>query len=233
MENTPDSPPLGPEETRHLLERNGLAIPDERWEMLLRWAEVMQEVNQRVNLISRKEAHLLWERHALPCLALLALRTIPEGVDVCDFGTGGGLPGLLLALARPDLRVTLLDSRQKKLSVVQEMIDALGASNAQVALGRGEELGKVRPWRQRCPVLTARAVAPLEDLVRWTRDLRKPAGVLHVFKGGEIREEIIRTVKQFPGTKIEKSLMVLKGYTGLAENQKFLVTLNFSTTVKS
>ncbi len=229
---SPESPGLTPAEVRQVLDRNGFSLADPQWEQLEQWAVLMQEVNQRVNLISRKEIHLLWERHVLPCLALVALRDLPEGADVCDFGTGGGLPGLLLAIARPDLRLTLLDSRQKKISVVQEMIDALQLKNAQTVVGRGEELGKVRPWRQRFDVVTARAVAPLEDLVFWTTNLRKPEALLHVFKGGEIRDEIIQTIKRFPGTKVEKSLMVLKGYTGLAENQKFLVSLNFASTLK-
>lgn len=224
-----ESPTLAPERIRRILQQNGLEVAESRWALLERWAELLHEHNQRINLVSRKEEGVIWEKHLLPCLALLCLREFPEGVDVCDFGTGGGLPGLPLAIVRPDLRVTLLDSRRKKIAAVQQMVEQLGLENAQTVLGRGEELGKVRPWRQRFPVLTARAVAPLSDLLRWIRDLRKPDAVLHVFKGGEFRDEIAQASRAFPGVKLNKSLMVLKGYSELAENQKFLVSVHVST----
>ena len=190
---------------------------------------MLLEVNQNVNLISRKETEFLWEKQILPCLALLIFRKFRPGADVCDFGTGGGLPGMLLAIVRPDLRLTLLDSRHKKIEVVQQMIDSLKLSNAQTVLGRGEELGKQRPWRQRFPLLTARAVAPLIDLVRWTADLRKVESVLHIYKGGEIKDEVFALSKKVSGVRVNKSLMVLKGYPKFAENQKYIISLEFSS----
>ena len=77
--------------------------------------------------------------------------------------------------------------------------------------------------------MTARAVAPLIDLVRWTSDLRKPDSVLHIFKGGEIRNEVTALTKVVSGIKVKKSLMVLKGYPHFAENQKYLISLEFSS----
>ena len=152
---------LKPCEVRRICLENDLEISDTQWQLLEKWATLLLDVNQNVNLISRKETDLLWEKQILPCLSLLIFRKIPAGVDVCDFGTGGGLPGVILAIVRPDLRLTLLDSRQKKVAVVQQMIDALNLSNVQTVHGRGEELGKQRPqWRQRFPFVTARAVAP-------------------------------------------------------------------------
>jgi 16S rRNA (guanine527-N7)-methyltransferase len=209
---------------------NDLEISDTQWQLLEKWATLLLDVNQNVNLISRKETDLLWEKQILPCLSLLIFRKIPAGVDVCDFGTGGGLPGVILAIVRPDLRLTLLDSRQKKVAVVQQMIDTLSLSNVQTVHGRGEELGKQRPhWRQRFPFVTARAVAPLIDLVLWTSTLRKPESVLHVFKGGEIRDEFKTLTKMVSGFKVKKSLMVLKGYSQFAENQKYIISLEFSS----
>lgn len=225
----PEFETLAPERVRRILQQNGLEVADERWALLERWAELLCDHNQRVNLVSRKEEGLIWEKHLLPSLALLCLREFPEGVEVCDFGTGGGLPGLPLAIVRPDVRVTLLDARQKKITAVQQMIEQLGVENAQTLLGRGEDLGKERLWRERFPVLTVRAVAPLSDLLRWTRDLRTPAAVLHVFKGGEFRNEIVQASRLFPGFKLNKSLMVLKGYSELAENQKYLISVYVST----
>ena len=109
------------------------------------------------------------------------------------------------------------------------MIDNLKLPNAQTVLGRGEELGKQRPWRQRFPLLTARAVAPLIDLVRWTADLRKAESVLHIYKGGEIKDEVFALSKKVSGVRVNKSLMVLKGFPKFAENQKYLISLEFSS----
>ena len=220
--------PLTAADVRRICLENGLDISDSQWQLLEKWAALLLEVNQNVNLISRKETEFLWEKQILPCLALLIFRKFSPDADVCDFGTGGGLPGMLLAIVRPDLRLTLLDSRCKKIEVVQQMIDSLKLSNAQTVLGRGEELGKQRPWRQRFPLLTARAVAPLIDLVRWTADLRKVESVLHIYKGGEIKDEVFALSKKVSGVRVNKSLMVLKGYPKLAENQKYIISFDFS-----
>ena len=221
--------PLTAADVRRICFENGLDISDSQWQLLEKWAALLLEVNQNVNLISRKETEFLWEKQILPCLALLIFRKFSPDADVCDFGTGGGLPGMLLAIVRPDLRLTLLDSRHKKIKVVQQMIDSLKLSNAQTVLGRGEELGKQRPWRQRFPLLTARAVGPLIDLVRWTADLRKLESVLHIYKGGEIKDEVFALSKKVPGVRVNKSLMVLKGYPKFAENQKYIISLEFSS----
>jgi len=221
--------PLTAADVRRICLENGLDISDSQWQLLEKWAALLLEVNQNVNLISRKETEFLWEKQILPCLALLIFRKFSPDADVCDFGTGGGLPGMLLAIVRPDLRLTLLDSRRKKIEVVQQMIDSLKLSNAQTVLGRGEELGKQRPWRQRFPLLTARAVAPLIDLVRWTADLRKVESVLHIYKGGEIKDEVFALSKKVSGVRVNKSLMVLKGYPKFAENQKYIISLEFSS----
>lgn len=221
--------PLTAADVRRICLENGLDISDSQWQLIEKWAGLLLEVNQNVNLISRKETEFLWEKQILPCLALLIFRKFSPDADVCDFGTGGGLPGMLLAIVRPDLRLTLLDSRHKKIEVVQQMIDSLKLSNAQTVLGRGEELGKQRPWRQRFPLLTARAVAPLIDLVRWTADLRKVESVLHIYKGGEIKDEVFALSKKVYGVRVNKSLMVLKGYPKFAENQKYIISLEFSS----
>ena len=166
--------PLKPSEIRQICLDNGLIIKDPQWQLLEEWADLLLNYNQDINLVSRKETDLLWEKQILHCLSLLVYREFPQGLEVCDFGTGGGLPGIILAIIRPDLYLTLVDSRQKKVAVVQKIVDDLGLSNVRVICGRGELLGKQAEWNQRFSVITARAVAPMIDLVRWTIGLRKP-----------------------------------------------------------
>ena len=219
--------PLKPSEIRQICLDNGLIIKDPQWQLLGEWADLLLNFNQEINLVSRKEIDLLWEKQILHCLSLLVYREIPQGLEVCDFGTGGGLPGIILAIVRPDLNLTLLDSRQKKVDVVQKIVDELRLSNVKVICGRGELLGKQAQWNQRFLVITARAVAPLIDLVRWTFCLRKSGAKLHVLKGGEIQDEIKALSLMFEGIKISKSTIVMKGYAKFKQNKKYIITINF------
>ena len=221
--------PLKPSEVRQICLDNGLVISDSQWQLLEDWANLLINYNQKINLISRKQTHLLWEKQILHCLSLPVFREIPLGSEVFDFGTGAGLPGIILAIVRPDLRLILADSRQKKIAVVQNIVDELRLSNVRVVCGRGELLGKQLEWNQRFSVITARAVAPLTDLVRWTVGLRKPESVLHILKGGEIHDEIKALSLMFKGIKISKSLIVLKGYAKFKQNKKYLISINFNT----
>tara|TARA_B100000579_G_C22719284_1_gene798565 strand:- start:432 stop:1136 length:705 start_codon:yes stop_codon:yes gene_type:complete len=219
--------PLTSADVRNICLENGLEISDSKWQLLEKWSCLLLEANKKINLISRKETPFLWEKQILPCLSLLIYRKFNENIDVCDFGSGGGLPGLVLAIIRSDLKLTLLDSRSKKVKVVQEIINELKLKNAQTLDGRGELLGKMYPWHQRFPSLTARAVAPLIDLVNWTSGLRKEESTIHIFKGGKIKEEISYLLKQDCKFRINKSLIVLKGYSRLAEDQKYIISLEF------
>jgi len=221
--------PLKSIDVREICLKNNLEFPDSQWELLEEWAVLLLESNQQVNLISRKKKEYLWEKQILPCLSLLIFRKIEKDADVCDFGTGGGLPGMILAIVRPDLHLTLLDSRQKKIIILQKMIEKLRLKNVHTVTGRGEEIGKQLLWRQKFPCVTVRSVAPLVDLVHWTADLRKPDSVLHIFKGGDIRDEMNALTKGIMGVEVKKSLMTLKGYPNFAMDQKYLISLEFTS----
>ena len=219
--------PMKSTEVRQICFDNGLIIPDPQWQLLEDWADLLLNYNQEINLISRKEKDLIWEKQILHCLSLLVYREIPQGMEVCDFGTGGGLPGIILAIIRPDLKVTLADSRQKKVAVVQKIVADLRLSNVRVICGRGELLGKQADWNQRFSVITARAVAPMIDLVQWTIGLRKPKSEMHIFKGGEIEDEIKALSLMYTGINISNSLIVLKGYSKFKQNKKYIISINF------
>jgi len=221
--------PLLADDVRLICSENGLEIPDAHWYLLTKWVDLLIEINQKVNLISRKEINYLWEKQILSCLSLLILRKFNQASEICDFGTGGGLPGMLIAIVRPDLMLTLLDSRQKKVKVVQQMIETLKIPNVQIVLGRGEELGKNSNWYKRFPFVTSRAVAPIIDIVRWTSDLRNSESVLHLFKGGEFKDEENALSKKLSGYRIKKSLINLKGFSKFVENKKYLVSIEFNS----
>ena len=219
---------LKPTEVRQICLDNGLKISDLQWHLLEEWADLLLNYNQEINLISRKETDLLWEKQILHCLSLPIYKEIPQGNEVCDFGTGGGFPGLILAIIRPDLNLTLVDSRQKKVAVSQKIVDDLKLPNVRVICARGEFLGNQPEWNQKFSVITARAVGRLIDLVHWTNGLRKPVSVLHIFKGGDIQDEINALTLMSSEIKISKSLIDLKGYTKFKQNDKYIVSINFS-----
>lgn len=135
-------------------------------------------------LIGPREVLRLWDRHVLNCAAVVEL--IPPGSRVADIGSGAGLPGLVLAIARPDLVVTLVEPMQRRVAWLTEAVDVLGlAESVGVVRARGEELE-----RSQFDVVTARAVAGLDKLVRWCLPLVRPGGELLALKGQSAAAEL-------------------------------------------
>lgn len=135
-------------------------------------------------LIGPREVPRLWDRHLLNCAVLCEL--VPEGAEVCDIGSGAGLPGLVVAIARPDLRVTLVEPLLRRTTFLGEAVERLGLDRVEVVRGRANDLHGTR----RFDVVTSRAVAPLERLLRWSMPLVAPHGALVAMKGSSAPEEI-------------------------------------------
>ncbi len=106
-----------------------------------------------------------------------------------DVGSGGGFPGIVIAIMRPDLSVTLLDARQKKVTFLRHLVDDLHLSS-DVLHGRAEELARQEQHRARYDLVTARAVAPMTRLLPWTIPFLAPGGLLYAIKGDRWREEL-------------------------------------------
>jgi 16S rRNA (guanine527-N7)-methyltransferase len=135
-------------------------------------------------LIGPREAPRLWERHLLNCAVLADL--LPEATDVCDLGSGAGLPGLVLAIRRPDLRVTLIEPLLRRTTFLEEVVADLGLSHVTVIRGRAEDLH----GRQEFSAVTSRALAPLPRLLDWSMPLVRAGGSLLAMKGSSVHEEI-------------------------------------------
>ncbi|ACU40884.1 16S rRNA (guanine(527)-N(7))-methyltransferase RsmG [Actinosynnema pretiosum subsp. pretiosum] len=139
-------------------------------------------------LIGPREVDRLWERHVLNSAVVAEL--LPQGSKVVDVGSGAGLPGIPLAIARPDLELVLLEPMARRVAWLTEVVDALGLQ-VEVVRGRAEE-GPVRKRLADRDVVTARAVAPLERLAGWCLPLLRPGGHLVALKGESAQEEIDR-----------------------------------------
>lgn len=150
--------------------------------------------------IGPREKPRLWDRHLYNCAVIG--EAIPEGARVIDIGSGAGLPGIPLAIARPDLQVTLLEPLLKRSNYLAEITEKLGLDNVTVIRDRAENLGKDTQF----DVVTSRAVAPLAKLARWSLPLCKPGGMMLAMKGASASEEIERDkseIKRAQGERVE------------------------------
>ncbi len=148
--------------------------------------------NAKINVISRQDVENLTERHVLHSLAIARFFNFKPDAQILDLGTGGGFPGIPLAIFFPETTFTLVDATGKKIKVVQEVADALSLNNVRAIHGRAEELKMMG----RFDFVVTRAVAPLDQLMAWSQKLISkthrhtyPNGLL-ALKGGDLRAEI-------------------------------------------
>jgi 16S rRNA (guanine527-N7)-methyltransferase len=139
-------------------------------------------------LIGPREVPRLWERHLLNCAVITDL--MPAGSTVCDVGSGAGLPGIVLAIRRPDLLVTLLEPLLRRTAFLELAVSTMGLTNVQVHRGRAEELHNKPSWAGGFDVVTSRAVAPMDRLARWSLPLVRPDGLLLAMKGSSAGDEL-------------------------------------------
>ena len=165
-------------------------ISEDTWPILERWAELLREWNAKINLISRKDIDALEERHLVHCLAITNTLTLKKGARILDVGTGGGLPGLPMAICYPQAKFTLIDSIAKKVGVVQSIADELGLANVEAKQVRAEAL------KSQFDFVTGRAVKNLPEFLSWIfNNLQKgnkhslSNGVIY-WKGGSIEAEL-------------------------------------------
>src|SRR3954468_17519587 len=158
------------------------ASSSERLPLAERYVELLATDGVERGLIGPREAPRLWDRHILNCLAIAA--AIPPSAIMADLGSGAGLPGLVLAVGRPDLAVTLVEPLQRRVTFLDEVVEKLGLEQVRTIRGRAAELH----GRSRFDVVTARALAPLSRLLGWAMPLVAPAGALLAMKGSSAAE---------------------------------------------
>lgn len=160
----------------------------EREAAAVRYAQHLATSGVAYGLIGPREVARVWDRHVLNCAVVAEV--IPVGATVVDVGSGAGLPGIPLALARPDLQVMLLEPLARRVAWLREVVDALDLPIV-VERGRAEEAVMRRRW-EGADVVTARAVAPLARLAGWVLPLLRTGGILVAIKGASAADEISR-----------------------------------------
>lgn len=157
--------------------------------------ELYKEWNEKINVISRKDIDSLFEKHILHSLAIAKFVQLRPDTHVLDIGTGGGFPGIPLSIYFPEVSFTLCDSIAKKITVAETIANGLGLLNTDFVVGRVEQL------KEKFDFIVSRAVAPAEQLYRWTQtyiteENKNPKfnGYL-LLKGGDLKQEL-RDLKQ-------------------------------------
>ncbi|RPE09823.1 16S rRNA (guanine(527)-N(7))-methyltransferase RsmG [Chitinophaga lutea] len=154
-------------------------------------APLYKDWNEKINVISRKDIDALYEKHVLHSLAIAAVADLTPGMQVIDLGTGGGFPGIPLAIFFPEVQFHLVDSIGKKIKVVEAVAEGLNLTNVTTAHSRVEDVKN-----RKFDLVVSRAVAPLKDLWSWSKPLLRknppadrPSGLI-CLKGGDLAQEI-------------------------------------------
>lgn len=182
-------------------EPHGLAeVFDTSADQMRYFADLLSHEGLEQGLLGPREAGRIWSRHILNCWVLTEF--LPEGVQVADVGSGAGLPGLVLAIGRPDLSLTLIESMARRCEWLQFCVEELGLDNVRICNARAEEFR----GKQAFSHLTARAVGNLSTLLGWTAPLVKKHGTMLFLKGASVEAEIDKAKANYVFAKQKVSL---------------------------
>ena len=165
-------------------------ITNEQKQQFEKLEQLYTEWNEKINVISRKDMNGLYEKHILHSLGIAKVMPFADGTKVLDIGTGGGFPGIPLAILFPEVSFTLIDSIGKKIKVVEAVSEGLGLKNVTAVHGRAEKL------KEKFHFVVSRAVTQMPEFLRWLKGKfekeqfnEKHNGVLYL-KGGDLAEEL-------------------------------------------
>ena len=210
--------------------RTLIPMSDAQQQQLAQYVMMLREWNTHLNLISRKDEEQIWRNHILHCLGLLAVAELPFRGAMLDLGTGGGMPGVPLAIMRPEVHFTLVDATAKKIRAVEDMVARLGLSNVTTIWGRVEEDDLLEKCGRKTDVVFARAVTQLSALVRWSAPLLRVGGprTLYVWKGGDLTAELAEARRHGAVAAIRVLPLALAGEEYFLREEKKIIEVRFS-----
>lgn len=177
-----------PESFTHHCKTLGYELSGDEILQMGRYIHLLLETNKQFNLTAIKDPDEAWMRHVLDSLSLLPF--IGEVASVIDVGSGGGLPGIPMAITQPNVAVTLLEATGKKAKFLQQVAQELGLKNVRVVSDRAETAGQDKKYRQQFDLAIARAVGPLNVMLEYTLPLVKVGGRVLAMKGSKAEGEL-------------------------------------------
>jgi 16S rRNA (guanine527-N7)-methyltransferase len=199
------------------------AVFGDRTDLAARYAEWLRDAGVVRGLIGPREVDRIWERHILNSAVLSEV--VEDRARVVDVGSGAGLPGIPLAIARPDLRVQLVEPLLRRVTFLNEVVADLDLTNVEVYRGRAEDK-EITKAVGGADVVTSRAVAPVGRLMGWSLPLARVGGHVKALKGSSAGEELVRDARDLtraggsPGTVLEVGASVLEQPTFVVDVER-------------
>lgn len=190
---------MNKEEFVEAVEQLKIDLTEEKLEQLNKFYNLLIEWNKKINLTRIEKEDEVYLKHFYDSLTIAKIVNLSEKKTLCDIGTGAGFPGIVLKIVYPNLKITLIDSLQKRVNYLNEIIKDLGLDNIEAIHVRGED------YKGQYDVVTSRAVANIEKLLGYTMHLVSPTGIFVAMKG-DIEKELTPDVKK----KIEKKYKIEK-----------------------
>lgn len=190
------------------LEKINIILTEEQIGKLDKFYKLLIEWNKKINLTRIEDEKEVYLKHFYDSLTIVKVVDLNKINTLCDVGTGAGFPGIVLKIVFPNLKITLIDSLQKRVNYLNTIIKELNLNNIEAVHARGEE------YKGKFDLVTSRAVANIEKLVKYTMHLVSPSGIFVAMKGdidNELTEDIKRKLsKKYKITKIEKFLLPIE-----------------------
>jgi 16S rRNA (guanine527-N7)-methyltransferase len=204
---------------------NGIILDDMQMTLFERYHRELLYWNEKINLISRRDSENLLQRHILHSLTILKYVNFQQKAKCIDIGTGAGLPGIPLKIARPDIYMLLVDSIAKKINLTKGFAQHTELKNISAIRARAEDLAEETAHYKKYDFIVSRAVASAAKILGWCRGLLKPGGRIVLLKGGELIKEMSEAKNFFPNIDFTEHKIDISGDDWFSKEEKKIIEI--------
>jgi len=208
-----------------ICEENDIYLNSQQIGQIEIYTDELKRWNKYVNLISRKDIDNILDKHILHSLSILKYVPIIDNAICLDIGSGGGLPGIPIKIAKPNMKLIMIDSIAKKVNIIKQIVEKLDLKNVELINDRVENLAKNKTYANSIDYVIARAVASTDLMLKWSIPLIKNNGKIILLKGGDLSKEIADANRIEKSIKIEEIPIKLKGFDYFEREEKKLIII--------